>query len=34
MQSLDRFLDWLVANNVLPHNPWSELRGLYGIDPV
>ena len=30
MQSVDRFLNWLVANHVLPHNPWSELRGLYG----
>ena len=29
-QSVDRFLDWLVANNLLAANPWGELCGQYG----
>jgi integrase/recombinase XerD len=29
-QSVDRFLDWLEANNVLAANPWGDLCGQYG----
>jgi len=29
-QSVDRFLDWLVANNLLAANPWADLCGKYG----
>jgi integrase/recombinase XerD len=29
-QSVDRFLDWLVANNLLAANQWSDLCRQYG----
>ena len=29
-QNVDRFLDWLVVNNLLAANPWGELCGQYG----